>query len=310
MAAMPSRRDALRILAAGIAGLALPRGGAAQPAGRALGVEDLGDGLALITGAGANIVVASSPDGLLLVDGGRAEHSTALLALLAERYPAAAPKALFNTNWRPEHTGGNEALAAAGATIHAHENTKLWLGADFTVKWEKRRYEPRPRAAWPTATFYTSGMLPFGDFEVRYLHLPRAHTDGDVAVLFPRANVLVASDLLAVDRFPVLDYSTGGWIGGFADATRALLEVCDADTRIVPAEGPVQTRAALEAQLELAAALHRQVAEAYRAGGSFEDFKAMKPTAGHDAGRGDPSLFLAQVYEGAWGHVRQLGGVI
>lgn len=307
---MPNRRDVLGALAASVAAATLPRVAAAQREGHRLAVADLDEGLALLGGAGANIVVAHRASGLLLVDGGLEERAPALLSLLAERYAGAAPTVLVNTNWRAEHTGGNEALARAGAEVYAHENTKLWLGADFFVKWEGRRYLPRPQAAWPTKTFYASSALAFGDDEVRLVHLPRAHTDGDVVVFFPRRNVLVASDLLAVGRFPVLDYSTGGWIGGFASATRALLELCDADTRIVPAEGPVQRRSALEEQLTLATALRERVVQAYRGGASFEDFLAMRPAAEFESGRGDPSQFLAQVYEGAWGHVRQLGGVI
>ncbi len=309
MGAMPTRRDVMCSLAAGAVAVCAGRA-AAQAEAAQLTITALDDGLALVRGAGANVVVADSGDGLLLVDAGLERRARSLGALLAERFPGRPVRLLIDTNWRPEHTGGNDTFVAAGCEILAHENTKLWLGADFFVKWEDRQYRPRAEAAWPTRTFYTSETVTFGGEEIRCLHLPRAHTDGDVAVLFPQRNVLVASDLLAVGRFPVLDYSTGGWIGGFADATRALLEHCDGETRIVPAEGPVQTRAALEQQLALAVALRERVAEAYRKGGSFADFVAMRPAAEFEEERGDPALFLAQVYEGAWGHVRSLGGII
>src|SRR5690606_39235485 len=62
--------------------------------------------------------------------------------------------------WHADHTGGNEALAARGARIVAHENTKLWLGAEFEVWWrDGELHRPRPREAWPTATFYSGGEL-------------------------------------------------------------------------------------------------------------------------------------------------------
>ena len=162
----------------------------------------------------------------------------------------------------------------------------------------------------PNKTFYTSGKLELGGRNVEYWHLPRAHTDGDVAVFFPDANVLVASDLLSVGRYPVPDYATGGWIGGFIDATQKLLDSTDARTRIVAAQGGVCGRAELEAQLALCKAVAQKTAEAFRAGMSFADFVASKPTAAFDAKWGDPQLFLRLVYKGGFAHLRELGGVI
>ena len=247
---------------------------------------------------------------VLLVDGGSEAHAAALQGALAERWPGRQVEIAFNTNWRDEHTGANAALRSSGATVMAHENTKLWLGGDFFVEWEHRHYAPRPAATLPNKTFYTSGKLDFGGRGVEYWHLPRAHTDGDVAVFLPDANVLVASDLLSVGRYPVPDYSTGGWIGGLVDATQKLLDSTDARTRIVAAEGGVYGRGELEAQLELCTAVRLKAAEAFRAGMSLADFIASKPTAAFDAKWGDPAPFLPLVYKGGFAHLRELGGVI
>jgi glyoxylase-like metal-dependent hydrolase (beta-lactamase superfamily II) len=274
-------------------------------------VTDLGGDLALLGGAGANVVVlAAGDDGLLLVDGGHAAHSAALTAVLGERWPAQRIEVLFNTNFRDEHIGANEAAHAAGAVVMAHENTKLWIGGDFFVDWEDRHYRPRPKELQPNQTFYTSGELDFGGRQIDYLHLPRAHTDGDVAVYFRDANLLVASDLLSVGRYPVPDYATGGWIGGLIEASRALLAATDARTRIVAADGGVYGRAELEAQLALCTEVGKKVAEGLRVGMSRDDFIASRPTATFDAERGDAEQFLRLVYKGAFAHMRELGGVI
>jgi hypothetical protein len=129
-------------------------------------------------------------------------------------------------------------------------------------------------------------------------------------VFVPGANVLVASDLLSVGRYPVPDYSTGGWIGGFVDATKMLLDATDASTRIVAARGGVHGRAELEAQLAMCTAVRAKAAEAFRSGMSLADFVASKPTAAFDAQWGDPTPFLRLVYEGGFAHLRELGGVI
>ena len=303
-----SRRDVLAGMAgAAVAVLAAPRVLAA--AKDALVAQDLGSSLLAISGAGANIVALGGADGLLLVDGGAASKSADLLGLLDE-HGGGPIRLLFNTSWRDEHTGSNEALGARGAKIAAHVNTKLWLGGDFDVDWEGRHYAPRPVAALPGMTFYTSDSVDFGGRKVEYRYLPRAHTDGDVAVFFPDANVLAVGALVAVGTYPVPDYATGGWIGGLEAATRALLDASDSATKIVPAFGATCGREELEAQLKLCAAVKERVADAYRRGLSFNEFVATNPTQEFEAARGDPSLFLKLVHKGAWPHIRELGGVI
>lgn len=309
MASGFTRRQVLTATTASLLAAAAPRLVVGQPSA-SLAVTDLGSDLALISGAGANVVALAKADGVLLVDGGAAQHSTALQRVLGERWPGRRVEILFNSNWREVHTGANAALRAAGATIMAHENTKLWLGGDFLVEWEGRHYTPHPAAELPNKTFYKSGDVEFGGVRVEYWHLPRAHTDGDVAVYFGDANVLAASDLLSVGRYPVPDYSTGGWIGGLFDATQALLERTDARTRVIAATGGVYGRTELEAQLAMLTAVRSKVAEAFRVGMSREDFIAAKPTAEFDAQWGDPQQFLPLVYKGGFAHMRELGGVI
>jgi glyoxylase-like metal-dependent hydrolase (beta-lactamase superfamily II) len=308
MAARFTRRDVLSATAAGAVAAAWPRVGVAQHG--PIKLTDLGDELVLVEGAGANAVALAAADGVLLVDGGAAAHAEALQRALDERWPGRPVEVALNTNWRDEHTGANAALRGAGATVMAHENTKLWLGGDFFVDWEDRHYTPRPASMLPSKTFYTSGMVELGSRNVEYWHVPRAHTDGDIAVFFADANVLAASDLLSVGSYPVPDYSTGGWIGGFVDATQKLLDSTDASTRIVAAEGGVYGRAELEAQLMMCTAVRSKVAEAFRVGMSFADFIASKPTAAFDAKWGDPHQFLRLVYKGGFAHLRELGGVI
>ncbi len=301
-----------RLLSAGAATLtaaALPRLVRGQSLG-ALSVTELDADLIQIQGAGANVVAFGAGDGVLLVDGGLSRHSAELFALLEAHWPARRVQVLFNTNWREEHSGANATANGVGAKIMAHENTKLWLGGDFFVEWEDRHYSPQPASMLPNDTFYTSGRIEFGGKSVEYRYLPRAHTDGDIAVFFPHANLLVASDLLSVGHYPVPDYATGGWIGGLYAATETLLQATDARTRIVAAEGPVRSRSDLEAQLEMCKTVRSKTAEAYRVGMSFNDYVESRPTAAFDARWGDPSLFLRLVYKGAFPHIRELGGVI
>ena len=311
---MAHRRDFLKTALLGAAAIGLGGTGApavfAKPRREPLTTTPLSDTLTLISGAGGNVVMLKNEEGVLLVDSGSAERSAELLKLVRKSADGAPLKALFNTHWHWDHTGGNERMADAGARIIAHENTRLWLGADFYVEWEDRAYKPRPKKAWPTETFYTGGRMSFGGEEVVFEHLPRAHTDGDIYVFFPSQNVVVAGGLLSVGEYPVLDFSTGGWIGGMVDATAALLEKTDANTRFVPARGSVQNRAALEAQHQMLSTLKDRLVGLMKKGYGPQDMIEAQPTKEFDAQWGDPKQFIANAYRGLWGHVRSLGGIV
>ena len=259
----------------------------------------LADDLVKVLGAGASVVVLVAPHGLLMVDGGAPERADALADYVGERWPGLPVRTLLNTNWWWEHTGSNLTLGEAGATIIAHENTKRWLGTEFKVEWQDDRlHTPSPEAALPTETFAAAGKLSFGDFDIEYGHFPDAHTNGDMYVFFPSRNVLVVSDLLSVGRYPILDYATGGWIGGMQAAAEGLLKIADNDTKIVPATGPVQRRADLVRFHEMCAAVGDRLCGLIDRGSSLEEVLAAHPTRDFDAHWGDPELFLTQAYKG------------
>jgi glyoxylase-like metal-dependent hydrolase (beta-lactamase superfamily II) len=322
MISAPNRRDFLGILLGGAPafafnyrGMGLSRpfsfaGQDATPPGSITGAP-LSDTLIHFTGAGGNVVVAVGRDGLVMVNGGRAESSSELHKAVAERTGGRRVQALFNTDWHREHTGSNEMAGKAGASIIAHENTKQYLGAEIYVDWQDRTYKPLPPEALPNQTFYTSGVFDNGGGErIEYGHLGQAHTDAAIYVFFRGPNVLVAGDALSVGRYPIPDYTTGGWLGGLLAANKTLLELANADTRIVPGAGPVQTRADLQAQHDMLAAMMPLFAKLMKQGMGPEDIIAAAPTKEHDAKWGSPDLFVTTAYRSMWLHVRELGGIV
>jgi glyoxylase-like metal-dependent hydrolase (beta-lactamase superfamily II) len=311
---VPGRRNFITSVIGGVAGIALmgeTRTAAfAKTRATAIQATSLGDGLTLIEGAGGNVVMLTGADGVLMIDGGLPERSAELLKLVAHESGKQPIRVMFNTHWHWDHTGSNERVGKLGARIIAHENTKLWLGAGFFVEWQNRAYKPRPPQALPTETFYTSGQLNFGNEQIQYGHLPRAHTDGDIYLFFPGRNILVAGDLLSVGAYPILDYSTGGWIGGMMDASKALLDLSNEQTRIIPGTGPVQTRADLQAQYDMLATMKDRLVGLLKKGMGADDMIAAAATQEFDARWGDPKLFVSNAYRGLWGHVRSLGGIV
>lgn len=315
MPSLSNRRAFLRGVAGGAAGIALSHRGFAQsgsaPAAAPLEVHKITDTFLQITGAGGNVLAVISPDGVLLVNGGSAERSDELLKLVAQESGNKPVKVLFNTCWHPQHTGSNEALGKAGAKIIAHENTKLWLGAEFDVRWQKRTYEPHPKESVPNQTFYSGVQkMTFGKEPIEYGYMMQAHTDGDIYVYFPGPNILAAGDVVSVGSYPVVDWSTGGWLGGMTEGQKALLKVTNADTRIVPGSGPLMTRADLKAENEMLATVKDRLVKLIKQGLKPSEMVAAAPTKDFDAKWGNPNLFIELAYRGIWGHVRELGGIV
>jgi cyclase len=309
MLKMADRRVFLKTVVGGAAGVVLsPAFARSRP--DAITMTALSDRLTLISGAGSNVVALSGPEGVLLVDGGAAERSADLLRVVNKLSDSRKVHTLFNTHWHWDHTGSNERLAKSGTKIIAHEYTKLWLGADFYVDWQDRQYKPRPPEALPTQTFYKTGELTFGDEKVEYGHLFQAHTDGDIYVFFRNQNVLVAGDVVSVGSYPILDYSTGGWLGGIVDATKKLVELTNDATRIIPGTGPVQSRADLQDEAAMLATMKDRLVGLMKKGVGTDDLLANPPTREFDAKWGDPKLFLTNAFRGLWGHVRELGGIV
>ena len=144
-----TRRELLACTALGGLAMAMPPVLLGQPA---LQSVTLGDNLHLVTGAGCNVLVAVGPNEVLVVDGGLRDASAALLQTIATLAGGKPVTTLFNTNWRPEHCGLNYELGPAGASIIAHENTRLWQNNDFTVPWEDTHYRPMPTRARANAS--------------------------------------------------------------------------------------------------------------------------------------------------------------
>jgi glyoxylase-like metal-dependent hydrolase (beta-lactamase superfamily II) len=190
-------------------------------------------------------------------------------------------------------------------SVIAHENTRLWMSTKFFVDWENKRYMPRAREALPNKTFLNSDPQPqelaFGKDKVVYAQLMQAHTDGDIYVAFPQHNVIVAGGTVTASSYPVLDYITGGWIGGMVESTQKLIEMSDAHTLIIPDFGPPQRRTDLEAQLKMLETVRERIEAIALQGRGVDDMIAEEITKEFDARYGsDSALFISNAYEGMW----------
>jgi cyclase len=275
---------------------------AGQAASQAPDIQRLADDLFVVTIPGeTNVVVQTGAGGVLLVDGASAAASDALMKAVASLPGSGPVHTIFNTHWHPEQTGSNELLGKAGRTIIAHENTRLWLAADVTWPWNGRRFKRVPKIAQPNKTFYTTGQLESG---IRYGFIPDAgHTDGDLYVHFPKQNVLAVGDVVSGQGWPVVDYITGGWIGGIVGALQRVQTLADADTRIVPGRGPVLGVAEVKAQYEMYATIYERLTQLLNKGRGPSEAVAARPTKEFDEKMGNPDEFVRRAFESLWGYL-------
>jgi glyoxylase-like metal-dependent hydrolase (beta-lactamase superfamily II) len=270
------------------------------------GRVQLNERLSLLAGGGTNVLALSTADGLMLVDAGSPAFADQLMTDLKQVSPNGRVRTVFNTHWHPENTGANDILRQGGATIVAHENTRLWMATPTWMPAKDRYRQPRPRTAHPTETFYVDGSITAGGERVDYGYLLEAHTSGDIYVFFRDANVLAVGDVAAPVQDPVLDYFTGAWIGGRVDALNRLVELANDATRIVPGSGSVITRADLRAERDLMKTIYDRTVDRVREGDSEEDMLDAGVLKGLPRTFKDPKGFIHAVHKGLWAHHNKL----
>lgn len=304
--------DRRTVLRTGAAAAAAPfaRAWAAPASASGLTVRDLAGGLHLIGGAGGAVVAARGPEGAVMVDCGLAENAEALHALVLQKTGAKTVSTVFNTCWRLAHSGGNDRFAAAGARIHAHENTRLWMTEEIASRWEDKVYPPRAPAARPTETFYsTAPSIPLGAEKIDWGYLLQAHTDGDIYVFFRKANVLAVGGMTEGKGWPFIDWSTNGWYGGLIRGLETLIKLADDKTVIVPGDGVLLTKADLVKQRDMHQAILTKMETSLESGMTTAQMLQAQPAAPYMAERGDPDRFLTTAWKSFWGNVRQFRAV-
>jgi glyoxylase-like metal-dependent hydrolase (beta-lactamase superfamily II) len=288
----PSRRRFLSAGAVALGGALLPAGiaDAGQVAAR-ISTTDLA-GATLLQGAGANVVAIPGPDGALMIDGGLAANTDALLAAVKQATGASRIHTLLNTHWHPEQTGANEAVGRAGGVIFAHEKTQMYLSNTATSLLFDGRLAPLAEAGRPSRTTRGDGSMELAGHRIDYGYMPQAHTDGDLFFHVPSLDLLAAGGVVSAERWPLLDYTNGAWLGGRVRALEWLADIVQPDTRVVPADGRVMTGTEIVRHRDMYQALFLTMIDYLNRGFGPEDAVEHNPLEKYEAEFGDPSEFL------------------
>jgi cyclase len=244
--------------------------GAAEPA-PAFTAVPLGGSVTVLQGYECNIAASVGDDGIVLVDTCGARVAERLLTAVKHLSPKPL-RSVINTHAHGDHTGGN-AVFQKLAPVIAHHNVRVRMAAGN----EKTRDKPAPPEALPSVTFGSEMILHLNGEEIRLLHLPPGHTDGDVVVFFKKANVVCMGDVFMSPAVSFGDRWYGGGSLRLIEALELLLPQIPADAKIVPGHGVISTRADIERGLEVMKKMKAVVEAAVQSGKTLEQLQAERP---------------------------------
>jgi glyoxylase-like metal-dependent hydrolase (beta-lactamase superfamily II) len=241
----------------------------------------LNDTTYMLTGAGGNIGLSVGEDAVFVIDDQFAPLTTKITAAIAQITPKPV-RFVLNTHWHFDHTGGNENFGKAGALIVAHDNVRKRMSTDQFMEFINMRTKPEPKAALPVVTFHGTMSFHINGEEIRAIHMPRAHTDGDSVVHFLGSDVVHMGDIYFNGNYPFIDADSGGSVDGVVAACDEVLRLVTDRTRIIPGHGPLSNAAELKAYRDMLAAVSGRVKALVAQGKSLEEIKAAGVSAEYD----------------------------
>lgn len=231
----------------------------------------------MLEGAGGNIGVSVGDDGIVIVDD--------QFAPLAEKIRAALKsitdkpvRFVINTHYHGDHTGGNAPFQETAPVI-AHDNVRKRLeegvqgGNGASISFESK---PVEKAALPILTFGQDMTIHLNGEDIRALHIPAGHTDGDAVIFFPKSNVVHMGDDFVRYGFPFIDINSGGSVRGLIKAVDELISKLPADVKIIPGHGQISTIDDMKAYAAMMKDTLAVVEQQMKAGKTLDQIKQAK----------------------------------
>lgn len=229
----------------------------------------------MLEGAGGNIGVSVGDDGIVLIDDQFAPLAPKIKAAL-KGITDKPVKFVINTHYHGDHTGGNETFGES-APLVAHENVRKRLAEGAADR------PPAAKGALPVVTFHDRVSIHLNGEEIRAIHYPSGHTDGDSVIWFTKSNVVHMGDDMFAGRFPYVDQDAGGSVRGLISNVETVLETIPVDAKLIPGHGPLSTVKDLESYLAMLKDTLAIVQAGVREGHSLDELQNAKVLAKYES---------------------------
>lgn len=194
----------------------------------------------MLEGAGGNIGASVGEDGIVIVDDQYAPLADKIRAAL-KGITDKPLRFVINTHYHGDHTGGN-ALFQKDVPILAQDNVRKRMEqgtAAGNLGKISMQMPAQPKEALPIITFEHDVTVHLNGEDIRALHFPSGHTDGDSIIFFPKSNVIHMGDDFVTYGFPFVDLGGGGSVEGMIAAVEQVMAQLPPDVKVIPGHGPV-----------------------------------------------------------------------
>jgi cyclase len=266
----------------------------------------------MLEGQGGNIAASVGEDGIVIVDDEFAPLAEKIQAALKNLGITDKPvRFVINTHYHGDHTGGNAPFATSGSTLIAQDNVRKRLasasvaGNGGSMKMENK---PAEKAALPIITFEHDVTVHLNGEDIRALHFPSGHTDGDAIIFFPKNNVVHMGDDFVRYGFPFIDVASGGSVQGMIDGVEKAAAQLPADVKVIPGHGALSNlddvRAYLKMLKETSAVVQKAI-DAHKTLDQMKQEKILAPWAKWSGDFVNQDGFIETLYNSLTNHPGQ-----